>query len=611
MRSADGSDELDDDNSDAQRDDAADDASDNSDAHDDDASDADADADAPPIKLTLKERVHYFVATRVSGAAVAKVAFVVSLCWLAALPSASVVTTEPKMRGTYFDETTLSPMASKSTLHASGTFDAEAAAAGRRLRGGATFCDELGVACETSANASHGVVRPSSGAAAAEALVVAAANDASAPLVLGLAKHLGEVPWLAKNVVAVAAADGAALRAWARRYVRGSEPMARGGALRAALVVDVAEGAPFGGVRVRTHGFDGELPNLDFAHLVATAFPGLARVDACLPGRPCEFAARDYVGRAGGLARWAGGLALGASGPHAGFLRLGVDAATIEAARASESAPKTMDLARVGVGVDLVLRSLNTVEHELHHGYFQYLQPDARSFASFDEVAGPLMLSILPLGILGALALTDLALDGILDAGADVLGDAALDAAGLLVAPVAGGFALLRALLVAGPAAALLALALTYAATCAVYAATRGRRPFAVAALRLYAAYCHAPLVLGHPCLLLFASPPLTALLAALAPLRDAHTPKLRRGVALALWLAASPPAVAAAVAAAAPAADADAWHPALRRLRADSLALGAPDRKLLYVALAYVPAHAAAAAVLFFGAPRRAQTKG
>ena len=63
-----------------------------------------------------------------------------------------------------------------------------------------------------------------------------------------------------------------------------------------------------------------------------------------------------------------------------------------------------MDLARVGVGVDLVLRSLNTVEHELHHGYFQYLQPDARSFASFDEVAGPLMLSILPLGILGVAA---------------------------------------------------------------------------------------------------------------------------------------------------------------------------------------------------------------
>jgi len=54
MRSANGSDELDDDNSDAQRDDAS-----------------DADADAQTTKLTLKERVHYFVATRVSGAAVA------------------------------------------------------------------------------------------------------------------------------------------------------------------------------------------------------------------------------------------------------------------------------------------------------------------------------------------------------------------------------------------------------------------------------------------------------------------------------------------------------------------------------------------------------------
>ena len=77
--------------------------------------------DAQTTKLTLKERVHYFVATRVSGAAVAKVAFVVSLCWLTALPSASVVTTEPKMRGTYFSEAALLSEHSDIAFSATGT----------------------------------------------------------------------------------------------------------------------------------------------------------------------------------------------------------------------------------------------------------------------------------------------------------------------------------------------------------------------------------------------------------------------------------------------------------------------------------------------------------
>ena len=106
-------------------------------------------------------------------------------------------------------------------------------------------------------------------------------------------------------------------------------------------------------------------------------------------------------------------MAGGASGPHAHFLRRGIDAVTLEPSPALSNARQTFDESRVGTGVELIIRSMNIVEHELHHGASQYLLMDASKFVSFDEVAFPLMLTALPLGVEAAKELSEYAFDAI------------------------------------------------------------------------------------------------------------------------------------------------------------------------------------------------------
>ena len=87
--------------------------------------------------LTRKEKLKRYVARRVSSRMVSIVAFTLGVAWMFCLPVVSVVTGELKVRGTYFDETTLSPMAARATLHTSEGFRAYL-----RKRHG-SFCDEL------------------------------------------------------------------------------------------------------------------------------------------------------------------------------------------------------------------------------------------------------------------------------------------------------------------------------------------------------------------------------------------------------------------------------------------------------------------------------------
>ena len=85
------------------------------------------------------------------------------------LPVFSIVTGELKMRGTYFDETSLSPMAARATLHSSEGFRDYL----RSVNG--SFCDELrllDISCQERYSASWGVIRPASGWAAVEAVAV-------------------------------------------------------------------------------------------------------------------------------------------------------------------------------------------------------------------------------------------------------------------------------------------------------------------------------------------------------------------------------------------------------------------------------------------------------
>ena len=115
--------------------------------------------------------------------------FCLGVAWLGCLPSFSIVTGEPKLRGTYFDETTLSPMASKATLHRSAGFTDYL----KSMKNHSSFCDELralDIECDYKYNASFGVVWPASGWDAAEALAVVALNKNARPLVLALARFL-------------------------------------------------------------------------------------------------------------------------------------------------------------------------------------------------------------------------------------------------------------------------------------------------------------------------------------------------------------------------------------------------------------------------------------
>ena len=108
--------------------------------------------------------------------------------------------------------------------------------------------------------------------------------------------------------------------------------------------------------------------------------------------------------------------------------------------------------------------------------------------------------------------------------------------------------------------------------------------------------------MLCHPCLLLGLAAPTTIVLGALRPLRGGG---VLGALAAVIWLAVGPWTAVAAAAARFGSADA-----ALAALGRDSAALGAPDRKLLYACLGYVPLHASALA--FLAIPRAdAKEKG
>ena len=492
------------------------------------------------------------------------------------------------MRGTYFDETTLSPMAARATLHTSEGFRAYL----RSVNG--SFCDELialDIACQERYNASWGVVRPASGWAAVEAFAVVASNKRAIPIVLALARFLRDAPWLGKNVVVVASDDP---QRWVGAYHNGDDedlPFERGGLLRGAVLINLPEAEPYGAVSIKAHGFDGELPNLDFFHLAATAFPQLVHTESGFESREPPRPRSTYSERSRALMTWARRLAGGASGPHAHFLRRGIDAVTLEPSPALSNARQTFDDSRVGTGVELIIRSMNIVEHELHHGASQYLLMDASKFVSFDEVAFPLMLTALPLGVEAAKELSEYAFDAIV-LQRDIPHTIVRHFLYVLVPMAFGGLSIsacFHSIHMVG-----LLVGLAYVGAIIVVSRLDSDRRLARATLLLAAGYAHTPLVLSQPCVLLCIGAPLTAFLATLRPRADGL---LYVALSFVLWLALSPPFIAFLTV--------GSWGAAVSRLSRDAVALGLPDRKLLYAGIAYVPVHAGALAYLLF-APRR-----
>ncbi|KAJ1454980.1 Gaa1-like protein [Pelagophyceae sp. CCMP2097] len=322
----------------------------------------------------------------------------------------------------------------------------------------------------------------------------------------------------------------------------------RGGVLRGAILIKNAANLPAGTARARTHGANGLLPNLDFAHLVNTALSGFHTIDAC-HGETCadDFATaatpplQRYRRNLRGLALWVWSLgAQGASGAHAHFLSRGIDAATVDVgAHASAFSQRRVDAPVLASRLEHVLRSLNNVEHDLHHSYFMYLLASPHVFVSIDEMAGAITLMLLPLGLDAFSVLSQIVAEfGYLK----MVESAAIEFVGRLAAPLGCGvivYGLAVRGLLADDASVWL---LVFASLAVVHFDARRRRScwwLSRVGIELFAAYSAIHLILAHTTLALMAASAAAPILAPLRPFR--FSSRLAFAARLALWFATSP----------------------------------------------------------------------
>jgi len=360
-----------------------------------------------PGKKQLKACVQRYLSERVTTGRVRVFCVIAGAVWLALLPAVCVSTGELKMRSTYFDETTLMPLASRASLEA--TLDRRMRAL-HRMRDLFSKDNELSssfVLAEGSGCTTWGAIRPRSGTAPLDALALVAIGGGPAlSFALAVASFLSEVSWLGKNIVVLSAPSVEAASHWLNAYTAGLDDMQRGGLLRAAVVFQQQIRSMSRAVRIRTRGANAAMPNLDLVELATTALYGIVAVDTC-----CWTACYDvpdddkgsYKDRFLGIAHFVCGVLHGQGGVHSFFLEKGIDAVTIGSDFSSKD---SSFLRRVGVGVEMVLRSLNTVEHRLHHSFSMYILVTPRKFVSIDEYAWPLMLLLL--GTYGVSAIVDM-----------------------------------------------------------------------------------------------------------------------------------------------------------------------------------------------------------
>lgn len=416
----------------------------------------------------------------------------VGIVWLACLPAISIVTGELKPRSVFFDETTMSPMAARATIATSHWFQHEVTVLQSVLQSQVAS----DVACARAACERHRdgftqfVVRPKCGAATLEAiaLVVFDNDKTAAAMAFAIAEGLSKVDWLAKAILVVVGDAKAFVEAY-----HSTRDMARAGILRAAFVLE--HGAK---LRLRIIGANAALPNMDFVHLISTGL----RMDVAVEGTRVD---NTYWDRASGLINWLGHYMTGPTGEHAVFINYGIDAVTVRGPSPT-----------IAVALELAIRALNTVEHELHHSFFMYWLASPATFVSVDEYAWPLMLLVLPYAIAAHRVLSD----------ADSLQNLFALVVTLVALPVAVFSVQLR----------LWRPRIAYFLVVLLLCGLRHRFPFGansslvLGILSLCWAYFHAALVLGQPALCLLGT------LAAM-PLLCGFAIKALRHTALWWWL--------------------------------------------------------------------------
>jgi glycosylphosphatidylinositol transamidase len=230
-------------------------------------------------------------------------------------------------------------------------------------------------------------------------LVTPLPSNATLALGLGMAllPQLGRVPWLARDVVWLAAdadvAGGvpAALTAWLADYLElpGSrlqhpERFVRSGVLAGALVLEAPHLNGFEVLQLHVHGAAGRLPNMDVPALAA-AVAGMPMRLVGLPGGEELYSSGvhtlpAYTASMRAIWRFLARQARGApDGAHAAFLEAGVEAVTLSTLRAPRGSRQVGLEARqaaalqLGVAVEAYLRSLSNLLERLHHSSAFYI----------------------------------------------------------------------------------------------------------------------------------------------------------------------------------------------------------------------------------------------
>ncbi|KAG6617494.1 uncharacterized protein IUM83_02531 [Phytophthora cinnamomi] len=408
------------------------------------------------------------------------VTYALGLLWLLLHPAVTVTTGELKCRGTYMSENALlidlmearaghqeanaargfheqllelpglpsggcgddcSTVADWIDAQLRGLDRVEAYSQGFRVEGGATPRTNV-----------YGVLRASPLADGKEAIVLVthyrnvgkdSGDYSGLSLGLALLKYLARAKWLAKDVILLAADDGAldgsdgyapGTEAWLRAYhldpvessLQGALPM-RAGVIRAAVNLEtMLNSKQVGSVGIYTAGMNGQLPNLDLVNTAVRAFRQhqisaiLDRADTEKVGarndKDCvssviDFVAsfsekhapeeykqgvRSYLANLKGMLHFMTSLASGPSGPHANFISYNIDSITLSLTKSDASNDRSLSTLDVLRSVEMVVRALSNLEEKLHQSFFLYVLPSTTTFVSVGEYYYTVALAISP-----------------------------------------------------------------------------------------------------------------------------------------------------------------------------------------------------------------------
>ncbi|KAG7383923.1 Glycosylphosphatidylinositol anchor attachment 1 protein [Phytophthora pseudosyringae] len=404
--------------------------------------------------------------------------YMLGLIWLLLHPAITVTTGEPKCRGTYMSENALlidlmEARASHQEAHTARGFhqellelpglppsgcgdncshvvdwiDAQLRGLDRVEAYSQVFQTDEASTPRTNV---YGILRASPLADGKEAIVlvthyrnIGADIGVNSGLSLGLAllKYLARAKWLAKDVVLLAADDGAVdgsdgyapgTEAWLQAYhldsiesgLQGVLPM-RAGVIRAAVNLEtMVDSHQVGSVGIYTAGMNGQLPNLDLVNTAVRAFRQhriptiLHRADAQEGGKhdgyvtsvleffsnlsekytPPEFkeSARIYLTSLKGMLHFMTTLAAGPSGPHANFISYNIDSITLSLTKSPDSDGRPLAAREILRSIEMVVRALSNLEEKLHQSFFLYVLPSTSTFVSVGEYIYTVILAISP-----------------------------------------------------------------------------------------------------------------------------------------------------------------------------------------------------------------------